>query len=127
MCLQVVSEIAVHFSDAKKPPGFGKRIVVQNREASLLGGTKKRGNRMDFRAFVQPEGAALWTPAREAKPPWTPLAELRSRRNRIVDHQEVQSFLALFRMDSGDEHTVAFQAHHFTRRQVDNCNQGFTD
>ena len=45
----------------------------------------------------------------------------------IVYHQQVQLFLTLLGVDSGDQHTAGLLTHHLTGRQVHNSNQGLAD
>ena len=44
-----------------------------------------------------------------------------------VDHEQVQSLLALLAVDGGDEHTARVDAHHLARGQVDDGDGGLTD
>ena len=55
------------------------------------------------------------------------LAEFSACRDMVINHQEVQFFFAFFTVDSRNQHTAGFNAHHCARRQVGNCNQGFAD
>ena len=59
--------------------------------------------------------------------PLTFSAELRACGDGVIDHQQMQLLFALFLMDSGDQHTARLEAHHLTRRQVDNRDQRLTD
>ena len=44
-----------------------------------------------------------------------------------VDHEQVQSLLALLAVDGGDEHTARVDAHHLARGQVDDGDGGLSD
>ena len=55
------------------------------------------------------------------------LAEFRACGDRIVDHDEVQLFLALFRVDGGKQHAAGLETHHLSGRQVHNRNERLAD
>ena len=57
--------------------------------------------------------------------PLNVLAQFRASRDLIVQHDEVQLFLALFRADGGKQHTVALQTHHLPGRQIHDGGQSF--
>ena len=54
------------------------------------------------------------------------LAKLCARGDRVVDHDEVQLFLALFGVDGGKEHAAGLQAHHLSRRQIHDRDERLT-
>ena len=45
----------------------------------------------------------------------------------VIYHDEVELFFALFCMSSGEEHTVRLNAHHRSRREVCDRDQGLAD
>ena len=53
--------------------------------------------------------------------------QLGSRRNMVVDHQQMEIFLAVFLVDGADDHATAVDAHHFAWWQVGDGDQGFAD
>lgn len=45
----------------------------------------------------------------------------------VVDHEQVQIFLAVLLVDGADDHAAAVDAHHFAWWQVGDGDEGFAD
>ena len=46
------------------------------------------------------------------------LVQLRTGGNPVIHHQEIQALVTVLLMNSGDQHTLGINAHHFSGRQV---------
>ena len=53
--------------------------------------------------------------------------ELRASRNMGIDHQQVQSLMAIDLVDCRNQHSLGINAHHLSRRQVHDCNRGLAN
>ena len=52
------------------------------------------------------------------------LVQLRARRDVVVHHEKMKLFLPVALVDGREQHAAGLDAHHGTRRQVRDCNQG---
>ena len=57
----------------------------------------------------------------------TDLTELCTRRNMIIYHDQVKLFFLTTLVDGGKQHSAGLQAHHRTRRQIGDRDQGLAD
>ena len=53
--------------------------------------------------------------------------ELRASRNMGIDHQQVQSLIAIDLVDCRNQHFFGINAHHLSQRQVHDCNRGLAN
>ena len=55
------------------------------------------------------------------------LVQLRSRRNLIIHHQQVQPLMSVILINRADQHTAGIDSHHLPRRQVRDRDAGLSN
>ena len=57
----------------------------------------------------------------------TDLIELRTSRNMVINHEQMEFFFLTALVDCGEKHTAGVDAHHRSRRQVGDGDQGLAN